>query len=145
LLSEKSQSVQPTPIAIAVVEHQGEFLIGPRPEGVPLAGYWEFPGGKVEPDETPEQAAARECEEETGLAVEVVAAYPETVHQYDHARVRLLFFACRPRDAGTSPRAPFRWVAAPQLAQFEFPPANAGLIAFLLQRAAGQNEAAKAL
>ena len=52
---------EPVEIAIAVVEHEGRFLIGLRPPGAPLAGLWEFAGGKLEPGETPQMAAAREC------------------------------------------------------------------------------------
>ena len=74
----------PTIIAIAVVEHDDRFLIGQRPAGVALAGYWEFPGGKVEPDESPADAAVRECLEETGIQISVVGEYPTTRHQYDH-------------------------------------------------------------
>ncbi len=98
-----------TTIAIAVVEHDDHFLIGVRPEGVPLAGFWEFPGGKIQPDESPEAAAARrECLEETGLDVVIGAAYPEVVHQYDHAKLRLHFLAARPVDAKVTPQPPFR-------------------------------------
>jgi 8-oxo-dGTP diphosphatase len=122
----------PVLIAIAVVEHEGQYLIGQRPTGVALAGLWEFPGGKVEAGETPEQAAARECREETGLEVEVGAAYPSVVHTYDHARVQLAFFACRTKDPITTPHPPFRWASAAQLATLSFPPANTGLIALLL-------------
>ena len=61
-------SERPTLVAIAVVEHDGCFLVGVRPEGKPLAGFAEFPGGKVDHGETPEQAAIRECREESGLA-----------------------------------------------------------------------------
>ena len=81
----------PTPIAVAVVEHRGKYLIGRRPEGAALAGLWEFPGGKVEPGESPADAARRECLEETGLDVVVGAPYPEVVQQYDHDRVRSAF------------------------------------------------------
>src|SRR5262245_23048023 len=90
------QTAEPTPIAIAVVEHAGRYLVGRRPEGVPLAGLWEFPGGKVRDGETPEKAAASECLEETGLEVHVGQAYPEVVHAYEHGQVRLSFFACTP-------------------------------------------------
>jgi mutator protein MutT len=55
-------------IAVAVVEHQGRFLIGKRPDDAALGGYWEFPGGKVEQGESPADAAIRECLEETGVA-----------------------------------------------------------------------------
>ena len=124
----------PTPIAIAVVEHAGRFLIGQRPPGVSLAGYWEFPGGKVEPGETPPEAAARECQEETGLTVSVGEAYQEIVHQYDHDRLQLHFFACHPLDAQATPKAPFRWVDRQNLSHYPFPPANDGLLTYLLAR-----------
>jgi len=125
-------------ISVAVVEHAGRFLIGRRPEGVPLAGKWEFPGGKVHDGESPEAAAARECLEETGLAVTIVAPYPEVVHQYDYGRVHLHFFTATPVDASVQPRPPFRWVQRDQLSQYDFPEANAALIEFLTGRADGK-------
>lgn len=121
-------------IAIAVVEVDDRFLIGVRPEGVPLAGYWEFPGGKLQPGETPVEAARRECLEETGLEVLIGAEYPPVVHEYDHAKLRLHFFAARPVNAAQAPRAPFRWVPRSELGQFTFPPANERLVRFLLER-----------
>ena len=127
-----SASSPPRRIAIAVVEHEDQFLVGQRPEGVPLAGCWEFPGGKVEAAETPEQAAARECFEETGLSVIVGEPYPAVAHQYDHAKVELHFFACRPVEASPTPRPPFRWVPRAMLAQITFPPANQALLSYLL-------------
>jgi 8-oxo-dGTP diphosphatase len=123
-------------IAIAVVEHAGRYLIGQRPAGVPLAGLWEFPGGKVRAGETPALAAARECLEETGLAVRVGDRISQIVHAYEHARVRLHFFACTPLDASRPPAAPFRWTPAGELCQHEFPAANAGIVRFLAERAA---------
>jgi 8-oxo-dGTP diphosphatase len=123
----------PTPIAIAVVEHAGRFLIGQRPEGVPLAGLWEFPGGKIEPGETPEAAAVRECLEETGLTVEPLFRYPEHVQQYDHDRVQLFFIACRLVAGITAePCSPFRWIVREELSRYEFPQGNRGLINLLL-------------
>lgn len=125
---------EPVEIAIAVVEHEGRFLIGLRPPGAPLAGLWEFAGGKVEPGETPQMAAARECLEETGLAVEVGEPLPEVVHQYDHGKLRLHFFRCRPVAPQHAPAARFRWVAECDLTQYEFPAANAALTKFLSER-----------
>jgi mutator protein MutT len=122
----------PTPIAVAVVRHQGKFLIQQRPEGVPLAGLWEFPGGKVEANETPAACAVRECKEETGLDVRVVGAYPEVVQQYDHDKVRLHFLACEPIGGNPPPTpAGALWVTGLELRNYEFPRANAGLIALL--------------
>jgi 8-oxo-dGTP diphosphatase len=120
-----------TLIAIAVVRWGDWFLAGPRPEGAPLAGYWEFPGGKVEPEETPPAAAIRECLEETGLHVVVEAEYAACDHDYPHDRVRLRFFDCRPLDTAAPVRPPFRWIDRRQLAALPFPPANASLIALL--------------
>jgi mutator protein MutT len=124
-----------TPIAIAVVQ-QGEWvLIGRRRPGIPLAGMWEFPGGKVGPGEQPEEAAVRECLEETGLSVAIVRPYPVGKYQYAHGRLRLYFFRCHPvrtcgpaialaADMLPAPRAPFLWVRRSELGHYEFPPAN---------------------
>lgn len=114
-----------------MVEHAGRYLIGRRPQGAPLAGYWEFPGGKVQPGETAGQAAARECQEETGLEVAAGQAYPSVVHRYAHDAVALEFFACRPLDPAQTPRPPFRWVLASELDGYQFPEANGGLLAYL--------------
>lgn len=123
-------------IAVAVVQNEGSYLIGQRPVGVPLAGLWEFPGGKVEPGETAEQAAARECFEEAGLEVTVGQEYPSVVYEYDHGRLELHFFACRPRSIAPSPRPPYRWAPAAELSNYRFPEANATLLAKLIQSAA---------
>jgi 8-oxo-dGTP diphosphatase len=111
-------------IAIAVVEHDGGFLVGQRPPGVPLAGLWEFPGGKVQAGETPEQAAVRECLEETGLTVRIVERYALVPHDYAHDRVELHFFRCTLANAQVGPREPFRWVTVDELSQLQFPEAN---------------------
>src|SRR5687768_15540219 len=131
----------PTPIAIAVVEREGRFLIGQRPPGVPLAGLWEFPGGKLHPGETPEAAAVRECLEETGFAVEPVFRYPDHIEQYEHGAVQLFFIACR--GAGASPtevQPPFRWVRRQELTDFEFPQGNRSLLDLLTTGATRSSE-----
>lgn len=115
-------------VAIAVVEREGEFLVGLRPEGSALAGYWEFPGGKIESDETPAIAACRECLEETGWEVRVVGAYPTADHDYRHASMRVHFLACVPaRQRGPLPPR-FRWVPRGELCRYRFPEANAALL-----------------
>ena len=121
----------PTQIAIAVVERNGRFLVGERPAGKPLAGFAEFPGGRVEAGETPEQAAVRECFEETGLSVAVVRRYDDCRHDYAHDRVHLHFFACRIVGADTPPRDPFRWISRADLETLDFPEANRQLLGLL--------------
>jgi 8-oxo-dGTP diphosphatase len=119
----------PTPIAIAVVERDDCFLIGQRPPGVPLAGLWEFPGGKIQPGETPEAAAVRECLEETGIAVEPLFRYPEHVHAYEHGLVHLLFIACKTADdPPPEPHAPFLWASRNQICKLSFPNGNAAVL-----------------
>ena len=126
-----------TLIAVAVVEHESRFLIGQRSEKAVLAGRWEFPGGKVEPGETPEQAAVRECREETGLNVLVTGSYPTVDHEYEHGRLRLYFFACRPVDPQAEPQHGFRWMPRQELARYEFPVANEALIKRLIEGGGG--------
>jgi 8-oxo-dGTP diphosphatase len=125
---------RPVEIAVAVVENEGQFLIGLRTEGVPLAGLWEFPGGKVEPGEAAENAAIRECLEETGLAVRIIGEYPPTSHSYPHGAVELRFFACAPIASRPTLPARFRWVKPAELQGYSFPPANANLLKRLAEK-----------
>jgi 8-oxo-dGTP diphosphatase len=122
-----------TVIAIAVIEHRGRFLVGVRPEGVRLAGYHEFPGGKLLPGESPEAAAVRESLEETGLAVEPVARLQSVDDAA--AKLQLHFIACRIQGEAGEPNAPFRWIARNELGQCRFPPANALVVEQLLRQA----------
>jgi mutator protein MutT len=116
----------PTRIGIAVVEHDGRFLVGIRGEDGPLPGYAEFPGGKCHTGETPAECAIRECHEETGLRVEVTQPLLSREYEYPHGKVELHFFLCAPA-AGSAPaptHAGFRWVPATDLPTLRFPPAN---------------------
>ena len=119
------------PIGISVVERDGRFLVGVRPEGVPLAGYAEFPGGKCEPGETPEACAVRECREETGLVVEPVGLLERRTWDYPHGRVELSFVLCRP-VGDEEPAGPFGWVPRAELAGLRFPEANAVVVEGLI-------------
>jgi 8-oxo-dGTP diphosphatase len=127
---------EPVPIAAAVVEHAGCVLIGPRPAGFPLAGLWEFPGGKVHPGESPADCAARECLEETGVAIRVGQLLGEAVHRYPHALVGVQFFAGTPLGSAEQPRAPFRWVPLADLPNYTFLAANSAVLSQLLHKAA---------
>ncbi len=81
-----------TDVAVGVlVDADGAFLLTSRPEGKVYAGYWEFPGGKLEADETVEQALRRELQEEIGLTIGAAHAWREKLVDYPHALVRLHF------------------------------------------------------
>ena len=83
--------VQRVEVAVGILLRGDEFLLGSRPEGKPYAGYWEFPGGKLEQGESVEQALAREFEEELGVRIDEasVEVWRTTEHDYPHANVRL--------------------------------------------------------
>ncbi len=83
-----------TPVDVAVgvlLDAQGRFLLTSRPPGKVYAGYWEYPGGKLEAGESIEQALRRELEEELGIVIGAVEPWRETLMDYPHARVRLHF------------------------------------------------------
>jgi 8-oxo-dGTP diphosphatase len=98
-----------------------------------LAGFWEFPGGKIRTGELAEEAAQRECLEETGLAIRILATCSEVEHEYEHGRVRIRFLAATPVDPDREPTLPFRWVAISQLTRYDFPPANQDVIRRLVR------------
>ncbi|AMV40097.1 (deoxy)nucleoside triphosphate pyrophosphohydrolase [Planctomyces sp. SH-PL62] len=123
-----------TLVGIGIVRGGGRFLIRERPPGTVYAGYWEFPGGKVEPGETPEQTTVRECLEETGLVVVATSLRAVIEHVYPHGRVRLHFFDCAPADpsAQPDPEHGCRWVPADELSRYRFPEANEPILAQLV-------------
>ena len=92
-----------TEVAAAVIERPGEFLLAQRPEGKPYPGYWEFPGGKIEPGEDPRGALARELEEELGIRLREATPWITRVYAYTHATVRLHFYRVAAWDGEPQP------------------------------------------
>ena len=123
-------------VACALVDHDGRVLITQRPEGKPLAGLWEFPGGKVEAGETPEETLIRDLHEELGIETKAACLAPLTFASHDYERFHLLMplFVCR-RFTGT-PMAKegqaLKWVRPRQLRDYPMPPADEPLIPFLI-------------
>jgi len=117
-------------IAIAVVEDNGRFLVGPRCSDDSLNGLNEFPGGKVELGETVIAAAIRECNEEAGIEVRAFGFYPMTIHHYDHVSVELNFVACVPVGRAELQNE-FRWIERELLDEYAFPEGNAEILATL--------------
>jgi 8-oxo-dGTP diphosphatase len=88
------EATERTPVDVAVgvlIDRDGRFLLTSRPAGKVFAGYWEFPGGKVEPGETVEQALQRELHEELGIMIGAAQRWQVELMDYPHARVRLHF------------------------------------------------------
>lgn len=122
-------------VAAAITDPRGRVLLARRTAGRELAGLWEFPGGKREPDESPEQALARELEEELGIRVQVGAPLIAVPQQYPGKRLRL---DVRRVDAWQgSPRGregqALAWVPAHKLARYAMPPADRPVVAVLTQ------------
>ena len=117
----------PTRVGIGLIRRGDCFLIRRRLEGQAMAGYWEFPGGKVEADESPEHATTRECLEETGLPVTIERLRSILTHRYPHAWVELYYYDCALTQPD-EPRHGFAWIKASDLPSLTFPEANAPIL-----------------
>ena len=121
--------------AVALVDTDGRVLLAQRPEGKPMAGLWEFPGGKIKAGETPEQALIRELHEELAIdtAESCLAPIGFTSHSYDSFHLVMLLFACRKWTG--SPRAveggALQWVRPKQLRNHPMPAADLPLTPIL--------------
>ena len=126
--------MQPLTIALALIRRDGRWLISRRRTDQHLGGLWEFPGGKCEPGETPEQCAVREAFEEVGVHCRALSTLDPIVHAYPERTVRLIPVACEyvSGEAVNHMVDEHRWVTSGELADFAFPEANAGLIAKLI-------------
>jgi mutator protein MutT len=120
-------------VVAAVIRRSGKILITQRLDNVHLAGLWEFPGGKVEANESFEHALQREIREELGMEIRVLDEFLTVEHDYPAKSVRLHFFNCAICEGDPQPLgvADLRWVLPAGLDHFEFPPADAELIAKL--------------
>jgi len=123
-------------VVIGIVLREGKVLICQRRRSDPLAGYWEFPGGKVEPGETLEQCLLRELREELAINARPIEPLAVIEHDYPHVQVRLHPYLCRHESGEPQPLAAEQvtWVAPSDLTKYRFPPANDDLIAELIKR-----------
>jgi 8-oxo-dGTP diphosphatase len=121
--------------AVALIDTDGRVLLAQRPEGKSMAGLWEFPGGKVEPGETPEHALVRELEEELGINTWSSCLSPLSFasHSYDDFHLLMPLFACRKWEGIPMPKEgqTLKWVHARDMASYPMPPADIPLIPIL--------------
>ncbi|ACM37871.1 MULTISPECIES: 8-oxo-dGTP diphosphatase MutT [Rhizobium/Agrobacterium group] len=122
--------------ACALLDSDGRILLAQRPEGKSLAGLWEFPGGKVEPGETPEETLVRELEEELGIATKIPCLAPLTFasHTYETFHLLMPLYVCRRYEGMPQGREgqAIKWVKPRDLRSYPMPPADEPLIPFLL-------------
>ena len=121
--------------AVALIDRDGRVLITQRPKGKSMEGLWEFPGGKIEFGETPEDALVRELHEELGIETWSSCLAPITFasHRYSDFHLLMPLFACRKWDGTPKPNEGqnLKWVHVKNLKDFPMPPADIPLIAVL--------------
>ena len=123
-------------VAVALIDADNRVLIAQRPEGKQLAGLWEFPGGKIEPGERPEETLIRELDEELGIAVKAACLAPLTFasHAYETFHLLMPLYVCRRWDGFVQSREgqALKWVRPQALREYSMPPADEPLIPFLI-------------
>lgn len=122
--------------ACALIDADNRVLLAQRPEGKSMAGLWEFPGGKVEQGETPEEALIRELQEELGVTTwqSCLAPLSFASHSYEEFHLLMPLFICRKWEGTPNPREnqELKWVRAQKLREFPMPPADDPLIPALM-------------
>ncbi len=121
--------------AVALIDDDGRVLIAQRPEGKSMAGLWEFPGGKVEAGETPENALCREIKEELDIELcrTCLAPFNFASHAYENFHLLMPLYLCRTWEGEISPREgqAIKWVRGIELSRYPMPPADEPLIPWL--------------
>ena len=115
-----------TQVAAGILLRNGRVLLGLRAPGGNCGGLWEFPGGKLEPGETPEQCLVRECIEEVGLLVEPVKLISRVVYPFPDQPIELFFYQVRAGEGEPSPfvHQKLCWAPVEELDRYAFSPAN---------------------
>jgi 8-oxo-dGTP diphosphatase len=121
--------------AVALIDVEGRILLTQRPEGKSMAGLWEFPGGKVEPGETPEHALIRELQEELGIDTWESCLAPLTFasHSYEDFHLLMPLYACRKWAGFPQGREgqTLKWARVNELRDYPMPPADIPLLPIL--------------
>jgi 8-oxo-dGTP diphosphatase len=127
----------PLPVVCALIERDGRVLLAQRPADKHLGGKWEFPGGKVEPGESPAAALVREIREELRCDIHVGRALPACVHHYPHLSIELIPFVCALNPGSPAPvsheHTAITWVQPHELLAHELAPADIPIVAHYLK------------
>ncbi len=123
------------PVVAGLIRRQNKVLVGQRPEGASLAKTWEFPGGKIELGESPEEALARELKEELGIDAEIGPLKFAASHTYGKTGILFLFFEVKYWKGEVKPKQhlDLRWVTPKELTGLELPEANSKFLKQILE------------
>ncbi len=126
--------MQPLIVAAALLRQDAKILITKRPAEKQQGGFWEFPGGKLHSDETPQQTLQRELREELDLEVEVGAIFEVVYHRYDWGPVLILVYECRPLSTAIRNLEvdEHRWITVEQLLEYDLLAADRPIVEKLL-------------
>ena len=124
-------------VTAAIIEKDGKFLIAKRKKGKHLENKWEFPGGKIEELETPEECLARELEEEFGIIAEIADFITESFFDYGDRKIRLLGYRAKyiSGEFRLNAHDDIKWVSANEFIEFDFAEADLPLIEKILEGA----------
>ncbi|MDQ7094066.1 8-oxo-dGTP diphosphatase MutT [Desulfosporosinus sp. PR] len=117
-------------VTAAIILKDNKVLIAQRAPGENLAGKWEFPGGKIEAGETPQECLKREIQEELEIDIEVLDYFAQSIYDYSNGTIKLLAFFCRwlSGDVTLKVHSRFAWVSCPELEPYDFAPADISLV-----------------
>ncbi len=125
-----------TTVIAGIIFHEGKILIGKRAYGVTTEGLWEFPGGKMEANETPEECLKRECIEELGLSVTVGKEFDRAFYPYPDRDLDFIFLLAKADDPNIlshPTHTEIRWISPAQMKDFTFCPADKDVIVKIME------------
>jgi 8-oxo-dGTP diphosphatase len=113
-------------VVAGIVAKEGKILIAKRAEGQKMEGKWEFPGGKIEEGETPEEALIREFKEELNVDIEVEGFFCESIYKYEFGAIRLLAYKCKcdDKDFKLSVHSEISWAEPEDILKYDLAPAD---------------------
>ena len=117
-------------VTAAIIRKEGRILIAQRAPGENLAGKWEFPGGKIEPGETPQECLKREIREELDVDIDVLDFFAESIYTYHSGTIKLIAFWCQwiSKDFKLSVHSRIEWVTRQELDFYDFAPADLPIV-----------------
>lgn len=126
-----------TRVAAAIIKRHGKYLICRRGEGGSCAGLWEFPGGKAEPGESPEDCLVRECREELGAEIRPLSVFAETAYAYPDREIAFTFLLAEIASGAIAPAVhpEVRWARPEELGRYPFCPADVEVVERLMNEA----------